>query len=239
VKTELPNECAATEDFEFAALQEAGNYRATLIREFEPALHGRVLEIGAGVGQFTAQVAALPSVRTLVSVEPDEDFCRAFRAAHPQRTLIQGTSRQAPREPGWDTIVSINVLEHIRDDEAELGHCAELLRSRRGCLCLFVPARPEIYAPIDRDFGHFRRYGRRDLSAKLARAGFQIERLHYFNSLGYLLWWLNFCLLRKRRFEVSAVRAYDRIAFPAVAWLESHVHRPPVGQSLLAIARAR
>jgi hypothetical protein len=77
------------------------------------------------------------------------------------------------------------------------------------------------------------------LRTKLERAGFQIERLHYFNGLGYLLWWLNFCLMGKRRFEVAAVRAYDRIAFPVVDWLESHVHRPPVGQSLLAIARMK
>src|SRR5207248_7402420 len=109
---------------------------------------------------------------------------------------------------------------------------------RHGVLCLFVPARPEIYALMDRDFGHFRRYTFRDLKAKLSRAGFNITRLHYFNVAGYFAWWLNFCALKKRRFEPGKVRVYDRYIFPAVYWLESRVLRPPFGQSLVAIARA-
>jgi hypothetical protein len=101
-----------------------------------------------------------------------------------------------------------------------------------------VPARPEIYAPIDRDFGHFRRYTFGELQEKLSRAGFKITRMHYFNSVGYFAWWLNFCVLKKRSFEPSKVRLYDRCIFPAVHWLESRVMRPPLGQSLLIIARA-
>jgi hypothetical protein len=113
-----------------------------------------------------------------------------------------------------------------------------LLRPRHGALCLFVPARPEIYAPMDKDFGHFRRYKSDELRDKLRRAGFTIERFHYFNLVGYFAWWLNFCLLKKRVFEAQKVRAYDRIIFPIVHRLESKLLRPPFGQSLLTVARA-
>ena len=105
-------------------------------------------------------------------------------------------------------------------------------------LCLFVPARPEIYAPIDKDFGHFRRYTRPELKGKLFRAGFQVERLWYFNFVGYFAWWFNFRLLKKREFEREKLRLHDRAIFPVVHWLESKVLRPPFGQSLLAVARA-
>jgi hypothetical protein len=134
--------------------------------------------------------------------------------------------------------VSVNVLEHIENDQHELQRYRELLGKAGGTLCLFVPARPELYSPLDRDFGHFRRYTRLELHRKLEAAGFQITELRYFNGLGYFAWWLSFCFLRRRSFNVFAVQFYDRVLFPAVFWLERHLAAPPFGQSLMAIARA-
>ncbi|MCE9634836.1 MAG: class I SAM-dependent methyltransferase [Planctomycetes bacterium] len=236
---ERPNEAASTTDFEFAALREAGNYRAALVEEFSNFLKGRVLEIGAGVGQITAALREIPAITRLVCIEPGPEHCRAFRAALPGQELIEGTREAVAPGMLWDAILSVNVLEHIRDDELELAACRQLLAPTRGHLCLFVPARPEIYAPIDRDFGHHRRYARPALRAQLARVGFDIVRLDYFNCVGYAAWWFTFCLRRQRSFNARAVRLYDRVIFPPVHWTESHVCRPPIGQSLLAVARAR
>ena len=234
-----PNAGAASEDFEFEALQEAGNYRSAMIREFSPHLAGDVIEIGAGIGQMTELLRGKPEIRRALAVEPDASFCARHRAAYPGHELIEGTIAKVDPKSSWDAILSINVLEHIEKDEAELEVYAGLLRERRGALCLFVPARPEIYSPIDRDFGHFRRYTRPELRRKLEAAGFEILRLNYYNFPGYFAWWLNFCLLKKRKFEVAKIRFYDRVIFPAVSFLESKVTRPPIGQSLLAVARAR
>ena len=234
-----PNQSAATDDFEFAALREASNYRAALVREFGAYLQGSVLEIGAGIGHITSQLAGLPAVHKLVSVEPSPAFCRAFRERMPQQALIEGTIADVDRHEPWEAILSINVLEHIRDDGPELTEYRQRLKAARGHLCLFVPARPESYAPIDRDFGHYRRYTKTDLSGKLDAAGFDIVTLHYFNCVGYLAWWLNFRVLGKRHFDVGAVRWFDRAIFPPVHWCESRLCRPPIGQSLLAVAAAR
>jgi len=235
--SDQPNATAATEDFEFAALQKAVNYRKALLREFAPHLRGGVIEVGAGIGQFTGSIAALPGVTETIAVEPDAGFCRAFRQNHPGRHLIEGTAEDLPPGTEGDAIVSINVLEHIRDDEAELARYARLLSRRRGCLCLFVPARPEIYADIDRDFGHFRRYVRSDLRTKLRTAGLEVVRLHYFNWIGYFGWWFNFRVLRKRGFDPRSVEVFDRYIFPAGHLAERYLARPPLGQSLLAVAR--
>jgi len=229
-----PNAAASTEDFEFAALDQARNYREALISEFRPSLRGGVIEIGAGIGQITGHLRQLPEISRLLSIEPHAPFATRFRTAHPGTELIEGTIEHAPAGAGWDSILSINVLEHIQDDQAELARYAKFLSARHGALCLFVPARPEIYAPIDKDFG---RYTRPDLRQKLQGAGFTIERLTYFNCVGYFAWWLNFCLLKKRIFEVSKVRAFDRVIFPVVHFIEASLVRPPFGQSLLAIAR--
>ena len=228
---------AAPANFEFAALNEAKNYRAALIKEFSPVLKGRVLEVGAGIGQITSAVTNSPGVTEVVAVEPDAQFLPGFRQALPKIPLIQGTA-DAISDNRWDAIICVNVLEHIERDERELKTFCKLLSEAHGHLCLFVPARPEIYAPIDKDFGHFRRYTRPELKRKLADAGFQIVRLNYFNVVGYFAWWANFCVLRRRVFDIASVRLFDRIIFPIVFGLESNFLRPPFGQSLIAIARA-
>jgi SAM-dependent methyltransferase len=236
--SEQPNAMAATEDFEFAALAEARNYRHSLFAEFAAALRGEVIEVGAGIGQMTELLEHVPGVRRALAIEPDPRFCAQHRSRFPEHEILEGTAAHLPNGTACDAILSINVLEHIQEDAAELARYASLLKERHGSLCLFVPARPEIYAPIDKDFGHFRRYTRADLSKKLSSAGFSIERLHYFNFAGYFAWWLNFRVLKKRTFEIDKVRAYDRLIFPMVHQFESKILRPPFGQSLLAIAKA-
>jgi len=237
VQTEQPNAAAETEDFEFAALSEARNYRQALIAEFTPFLRGRVAEVGAGIGQLTAELAAVPGITQLTAVEPEQRFAERLRREQPTRTVIHGTAADLPRDGGWDAIVSVNVLEHIREDVEELRRWRALLAPTRGHLCLFVPARPELYAPIDKDFGHFRRYTKPGLRRALEDAGFEIVRLDYFNAVGYFAWWASFVLLRQRGFKVASVRLFDRAIFPWVHAWERRVLRPPFGQSLLAVAR--
>lgn len=232
-----PN-AASTGNFEFEALQFAGNYRRALLEEFRPHLRGQIVEVGAGVGQFTELVAQLPGVKNVLAVEPDSGFNAEFRRRLPAFPLVAGVITDLPAGSECDSIVSVNVLEHIAADEAELAAYARLLKKSGGALCLYVPARPEIYAPLDKDFGHFRRYTKAGLREKLERAGFVLERLYYFNAVGYFAWWLNFCVLRRRRFDVAMVKFFDGVIFPPMHALESRVMRPPFGQSLLAVARA-
>jgi SAM-dependent methyltransferase len=234
-----PNAGATSADFEFAALSEARNYPRALVSEFRPWLKGDLIEIGAGIGQVTGLLRELPEIRRLLSIEPELAFTARFKESYPDLELIEGTIENAPAGTAWDGIISVNVLEHIGADQAELAQYASLLAPKRGALCLFVPARPEIYAPIDKDFGHFRRYTRAELRGKLEAAGFTVERLVYFNLVGYFAWWFNFCLLKKRGFEVAKVRAFDRFIFPTVHAIESSVARPPFGQSLLAVGRMK
>lgn len=237
---EQADDARTTSQFEFEALREANNYRRALLREFSPYLRGRVVEVGAGIGQNSALLREVPAIERLLCIEPDGDFCRRFRQDFPSVWLLQATvAALSPGPSRWDAIISINVLEHIEDDFDELRRYAALLRAGQGSLCLFVPARPEIYSPLDRDFGHYRRYTRAELSSKLERAGFAVRKLHYFNSTGYFAWWLNFCLLRKRSFDARAVRFYDRVILPATYYLESRLMRPPFGQSLIAVAAAK
>lgn len=236
---ELPNALATAEDFEFAALRGANNYRNALLREFSSHLRGRVLEVGSGIGQITGELLQNRAITQLVSIEPHPGFCAKLNESFPNHTVIHGTVEDLRDGECWNCIVSINVLEHIAGDERELESYHRHLAKGAGTLCLLVPARPEIFAPIDRDFGHFRRYTRPELRRKLEQAGFEILRLRYYNIAGYFAWWLNFRVLGKRHFNAGAVRCFDRFIFPAVHGLESRVCPPPFGQSLLAVAVAK
>jgi SAM-dependent methyltransferase len=235
---ERPPQHAQPTNFEFNALRAAQNYRRALLREFSPHLRGRVLEIGAGIGQMTELLQLLPAIHYLLAVEPDAMLCDQLRRNLPGQPLLEGTAAALRTDSLWNAIVSINVLEHIQDDAAELRAYRELLARAKGRLCLFVPARQELYAAIDRDFGHHRRYSRPDLRLKLVQAGFALVHLRYFNWVGYFAWWFNFRLLKKRNFDAAAVRFFDRVIFPCVYALESRIATPPFGQSLIAVAQA-
>jgi SAM-dependent methyltransferase len=235
---ERPNESASTDDFEFNALREANNYRRALLKMFAPHLRGRVIEIGAGIGQLTAQLREVATINYLLAVEPDPRFCAEFRKAYPAQPLVEGVITSVTDPGPWNGILSVNVLEHIREDESELALYASMLKKERGRLCLFVPARQEIYAPIEVDFGHHRRYSRDELRRKIENAGFKILRLHYFNFIGYFAWWFSFRLMGQRKFNANMVRLFDRLIFPVGFGLESHIVWPPIGQSLVAVAEA-
>jgi len=236
--TEKPNEAAFNSNFEFEALKLAVNYRAAIIGEFADYLRGNLLEVGAGIGQNTELLRQVPGVERLVSIEPDPEFCASFRKNFPGQCLIEGTAATIDESGAWDAIVSINVLEHILEDEIELARYSKLLLQRKGTLCLLAPARQEIYAPLDREFGHHRRYSRGALKEKLETAGFEILHLYYFNLLGYFAWWFNFAVLKQRHFNPFAVRMFDRLIFPPFHAIERNLVRPPIGQSIIAVAKA-
>lgn len=232
------NGAASTEDFEFASLSEAVNYRNGIVREFAPYLTGRVLEIGAGVGQTSEAILQLPGIDELVGLEPDPRFHEGFRERLPDVRLIAGTCADLAVDESFHAAIMVNVLEHIQDDHAELNTLHAKLRKTRGHLCILVPARPELYSKLDNHFGHFRRYTRSDLRSKLLDAGFSLIHLHYFNFVGYFAWGLRHRLMRSMSFDPMQVRAFDRGIFPIAHAIESKICRPPIGQSLIAIARA-
>ena len=122
---ERPNEAASTGDFEFAALNEACNYRSALIQEFAAFLRGKVIEVGAGIGQITTELDRLPDLESLVSIEPDPKFCREFRHRFPDKKLIEGTIADLQQKRA-DLDRTLRDLKEIRTK------CLEHLKATRG-----------------------------------------------------------------------------------------------------------
>src|SRR5262249_28091702 len=97
-----------------------------------------------------------------------------------------------------DTIVCLNVLEHVADDRGALRRLHASL-APGGCLLLLVPAHQHLFGAIDRAIHHHRRYERVGLVRALEEAGFRVEHTQFFNRLGVLGWYLNSVVLRRTR----------------------------------------
>lgn len=135
----------------------------------------------------------------------------------------------------YDSIVAVNVLEHIADDVGAVRRLASALPPG-GTLVLWVPALEALYSTFDQAIGHYRRYDRRTLAQVMRRAGLETVELRYVNALGGVMWWLVARRLGRVPTQQWSVRLFDRVAMPVVRRLESS-WSPPLGQSLLCVAR--
>jgi SAM-dependent methyltransferase len=222
----------AGNEFEFGPLSEARNYRQAILSVFGPYARGDTLEVGCGVGQFTRDLRDYARDARVSGLEPDAAFHAKFTEANPDIPLLKGTARDIGGQ--WDCIVCVNVLEHIKDDEGEVKLYHQMLR-KGGNLCIFVPARQEIYAPVDAKFGHFRRYSRSQLRRCLEAGGFRIVRLEYFNPVGYLTWFLACKVLKRESFSLASIKLFDRWILPG-SLLLGRLLGNPIGQSVIVVA---
>ncbi len=218
-------------------MDQAPRYAEWLASLMRPHLGRRVLEVGAGIGTITRHLIDRELVVPL-DVEPRyvrqlENAFRGVPNVRPLQADAGALDVAALRQERFDTVILSNVLEHLPDDAAALRTFREILPPG-GRLLLVVPALQAIYGTLDREVGHHRRYGRRDLARLAAAAGFRVDVLRPLNLLGVGGWAVNGRLLRRRRVPPLQLRVYDRVA-PLLAALERRVE-PPLGLSLFCVA---
>lgn len=216
----------------------ARNYHSWIAEMFSPYLGARVIEVGAGVGTFAGYLLGQPGVAELVAMEPAANLFPALQqrlAGHERALAIQGYLGSETLRPA-DSVVLVNVLEHVHDDVAML-RTAKAHLGAGGHLLIFVPALPWLYGSLDRAFEHFRRYRKVELRERLASAGFHVKTLDYVNLPGVASWFLAGKVLRRKTLGSSSVLFYDRCVVPVVRRIEER-RKPPLGQSLIAVACA-
>lgn len=222
---------------ELESFSQADNYYRWILGTMAPYLHGRVLEIGAGLGTVGDRLWNREAISELVLLEPAEnlyaDLAQRF-SGRPNVITRQGYFGQIDLGDAFDAIVVINVLEHVKDDHQLLQEALDALVPG-GALLLFAPAMPFLFGTLDRQFEHFRRYRRPALRALLESIGFRLESLRYMHAVGVIGWLLAGRVLRRRTIAPASMRLYDRVVIPWVSRVESWVP-PPFGQSLLAVA---
>jgi SAM-dependent methyltransferase len=220
------------------SMGEARNYYRWILAQFLPYLGEEMIEVGAGAGNFAAHVlSARPEMR-LTLIEPAENLAPGLAArfaGNPNVNVLRGNLEEHAAGLVADSAAMVNVLEHVHDDAGCLLRLREVLRPG-GRVLLFVPAVPAIYGSLDAAFEHYRRYSRSGLQRILGAAGLKIEELRYVNLPGVAAWWMAGKLLQRRTLDAKSVRIYDRWVVPWLSRIE-RTWEPPIGQSLLAVAR--
>jgi SAM-dependent methyltransferase len=202
----------------------------------EPFVGQRVVEIGCGLGNFTRHLLNREQV---VGLDIEPPCVERWQAAFTEYPNLTGFVRDV-QDPAFlelkryrpDTVVCLNVLEHIEHDKLALEHMNAVLPSG-GRALLIVPAFESLYGPIDWNLGHYRRYSKRPFIELAESIGFR-AKVRYLNMPGCLGWWVNAKIFKKTEQSDSQIRFFDSAVVPVISRLEGIIH-PPFGQSLFAV----
>lgn len=228
------------EDTYSSAMASAYRYMDWMLSPFKSHLHGDIVEIGIGHGSY---YEALVPFGTYLGVDIDERSISTAKVRFPNGRFASADILH----PGFlnvllptkaDSIVSINVLEHVYDDAEAIKNLVEALKPS-GRLMISVPAMMGLYNDLDRLAGHHRRYSVNDFRRILSGLPVEVEKLCYFNPIGGLGWWVN-NFRRHDSLNSDAVNGqieiFEKYILP-VSRLLDPVTRSFFGQSLICIAR--
>jgi glycosyltransferase involved in cell wall biosynthesis len=219
------------------SMRRARGLNKWILDQFRPYVGNRVLEAGCGIGNFTE---LLLDRERLLCLDNDRLYVEMlnWRLGHLENVStiqfdladLHGYTRL--RDEVIDTIVCLNVLEHIAPDAAVLRAYYDLLQPG-GHAIVLVPAHPSLYSPCDAALGHERRYTRVELHTKMQRAGFEVMSLEEFNRMGVPGWWVNKKLAR-RDLNPRQMRAFEWL-LPLAKLVEALKVGP--GLSLIGVGR--
>lgn len=223
---------------ELDLFQGATNWKRYWSSRIRPYLGPRVLEVGAGLGA-NAPFLITPAQRIWHFLEPDPKLLSQIEAKRaacllPANCTTQaGTIDDIPSECQFDTILYIDVIEHVKEDVVEFAKAAERLASG-GRLVILSPAHQALFSPFDAAIGHHRRYSRSTLRAVGAGSDLRPIRTFYLDSVGLVASLANRLLLKSEMPSPSQIRFWDRAMVPLSRILDPLLMYA-VGKTVVAI----
>ena len=214
----------------------AVNYHDWLTSLTRPHLGEHPVELGSGLGDYAQRWLDLGVPRiTVTEADPSRLTLLHERFAAEERVDVRFLDVAQPEQAAHSALVMVNVLEHIPDDVAALRAAHSLVRPG-GAVVVLVPAFTFAMSRFDRAVGHVRRYTAPSLTRAVTAAGLGVEDVRYVNLPGLPAWFVGMRLLRMTPGDSRALSFWDAQVVPrARRWEERH--RPPFGQSVLAVAR--
>lgn len=193
---------------ELELFSRAVNWKRRVSKKILPFIKGEVAEIGPGPGNFTPYLFNA-DVRSWTYVEPDATYASSLNNLPVTTEIIAGTISDLPDYPRFDTIIYLDVLEHIEDDRREIRLIMNRLKPG-GIAIVLCPAFNFLYSPFDKEIGHHRRYTRRMLS-HLFGPPWQILDSRYLDSAGFLASLGNRLLLKQKNPGIGQILFWDRV----------------------------
>jgi glycosyltransferase involved in cell wall biosynthesis/ubiquinone/menaquinone biosynthesis C-methylase UbiE len=218
------------------AMSRARRFNKWMADTITPFIAGEVLELGAGIGNMTVLLAT--AGRRYVATDSDKEHLAELHsrmAGHPNVKLGVCDFSNALDASRYclsaDTVICLNVLEHVTDDMAGLANIRACLRPG-GTAIVLVPQGPRLFGTLDEVLQHERRYTRIELHEKMAATGFQMIQVIGFNRSTWPGWYLNSRLLRRRTLSRVQLHLFDLLV-PLLRRMDDKLPWPPT--SLIAI----
>ena len=219
------------------ALAGAQRFNRWMADAIRPYIGQRVLETGAGIGNLTHILCTRRE--RYIAGDIDPEYLARLRARFQHRPKMEvrhcdlsNAADFVPLAGAVDSVVCLNVLEHIEDDMAGLRNIYTALQPG-GRAIILVPYGAGVFGSLDTALGHFRRYSREELQRKMEQAGFRVERILNFNRISLPAWYVNGRLLRRKTIGRVQLGVFDRLV-----WLWRRIDRllPWSPTSIIAIA---
>ena len=216
----------------------AHRYNRWVIGRIAPFIGDRILEAGAGIGNITAH---LLDRELIVAADDNASYLERLAANFSDNPNVRTTEINLEHSDGirnlsehrFDTIVCVNVIEHLKPDEEVLRAFFEILQPG-GRAIILAPQGRWLYGSIDRALDHHRRYSRTEMRQKMEGAGFEIEEIFGLNRISPPFWFFNGRILRRTSVPGVQVRFFDRLV-PLVKFFDRLLPLPPL--SIIAIGR--
>jgi len=216
----------------------ARRYNTWITTRIAPYIGDRVLEAGAGIGNITAH---LLNRELIVAADNNDMYLKRLAAAFANNPNVHTTAldledTQELLKLGnhrLDTVICVNVIEHLRDDHQVLRDFFEILEPG-GRAIILAPNGRWLYGTIDQGLDHYRRYDRSELKTKMENVGFVVEEIFGLNRVAPPFWFLNGRILRRTSVPSGQVRFFDRLV-PLVKLVDRILPIPPL--SIIAIGR--
>lgn len=196
-----------------ATMLRARRFNGWMADTISPFINGDVLELGAGIGNLTMLLATGAHRYLATDTNPEPLFELRSRLKYRPDIEVEpfdfSNAKEAERfHQSADTVVCLNVLEHLEDDHTALTNICNCLRPG-GRAIVLVPQGPELFGRLDEVLQHKRRYRKDELAEKMQAAGFRLEQIIEFNRATRPGWFLNSRILRRSTISLLQLKAFD------------------------------
>jgi 2-polyprenyl-3-methyl-5-hydroxy-6-metoxy-1,4-benzoquinol methylase len=213
---------AQTDPFGFETLEvfsQASAINRWLYEKISGHVQGNVLEIGSGIGNISTFILKSQPVVSLSDLRPE--YCRLLEKKFGHDPHLKGVyeldlsdtnfeSVHANLIGKFDTVIALNVIEHIEDDLLAIRNAKSLL-GNEGILIVLVPAGQWLYNQLDKELGHFKRYTKNELKNLMKLAGFRISDSRFFNAAAILGWWFSGKILREKTISAAKLNLFNQL----------------------------
>ncbi len=219
------------------AFSAAGHFNRWMADTIVPYIGKEVMEIGAGIGNLTRLLA--PRRKRYVAMDIDAEHLARLTTRFHHRPNLQVSKCDlanpedfVPYAGSMDSVICLNVLEHVEDDRTGLDNIYSVLKPG-GRAIILVPHGQEIFGTLDTVLGHYRRYSHAELQKKMSAAGFRVDQILDFNRISRPGWYISGRILKRKRIGYLSLKVFDQFV-----WLWRRIDKlfPWAPTSIIAIA---